>query len=94
MDRLSNTVNWTASEFVQALKDVGSQQPGRITRLPERGYEGKCNLMFEFTVALLRLLEFVALKVCVNSRIQLISKQNKASLMSPPPPPPPLFFFF
>ena len=61
LDRLFNTLNWTITEFSVACKDLlEDQRSNRLT--PEgRQHQRKCTVMFELSVTLERVLEFISL---------------------------------
>mmetsp|Transcript_34159 Transcript_34159/g.87346 ORF Transcript_34159/g.87346 Transcript_34159/m.87346 type:complete len:796 (-) Transcript_34159:86-2473(-) len=64
LNRLFNTLNWTITEFTVACKELRdiSQAGGR--RVPDlQQHQRKCTIMFELSVNLERILEFISLEL-------------------------------
>jgi Kip1 ubiquitination-promoting complex protein 1 len=58
LNRLFNTLNWTVTEFVVVLKEVHDAVTAQ--RAADANAQRRCGLMFELSVNLERLLEFLA----------------------------------
>ena len=64
MNRLFTIMNWTATEFTVAMKEIQEREESLVRGLPPTSsdltqQQRKCSIMFELSVNLLRLLEFV-----------------------------------
>ena len=64
LNRLFTIMNWTATEFTVAMKEIQEREESLVRGLPPTSsdltqQQRKCSIMFELSVNLLRLLEFV-----------------------------------
>ena len=62
LDRLFNTLNWTITEFGVCLKEMLDAH-ARAQSHDLRQHQRKCTVMFELSVTLERVLEFLALEI-------------------------------
>mmetsp|Transcript_8471 Transcript_8471/g.31010 ORF Transcript_8471/g.31010 Transcript_8471/m.31010 type:complete len:785 (-) Transcript_8471:149-2503(-) len=61
LDRLFNTLNWTITEFSVACKELLEDQRSNLLTPEGRQHQRKCTVMFELSVTLERVLEFISL---------------------------------
>ena len=63
LDRLFNTLNWTITEFSVAMKEMMDITATRRTSPDIRQHQRKCTVMFELSITLERVIEFLTLEL-------------------------------
>ncbi|QDZ23495.1 E3 ubiquitin-protein ligase [Chloropicon primus] len=59
LNRLFTIMNWTATEFTVAMKEIHDSRSSHSSSAELQQQQRKCTIMFELSVNLLRLLEFI-----------------------------------